>query len=55
MAPPRFSALLPPTKINLGLLQALQSLAQEREITVAQAVRDAIRLYVSTHQKNANP
>ena len=51
----RFSAQLPPIKINPGSLQALQSLAQEREITVAQVVRDAIRLYISTHQKNANP
>jgi len=48
----RFSAQLPPIKINSGLLQALQSLAQEREITVSQVVRDAIRLYINTQPKN---
>jgi metal-responsive CopG/Arc/MetJ family transcriptional regulator len=52
---PRFFAKLPPIKINSDLLQAVQSLAQEREISVSQVVRDAIRLYISTHQKNANP
>ncbi|MCS6781660.1 MAG: hypothetical protein RMI89_03700 [Gloeomargarita sp. SKYBB_i_bin120] len=50
----RFSSQLSPIKLSDDLRQALQQIADEREIPLALAVREAIRLYVKFHGKNSS-